>query len=153
MRFNPKPKNRWKWPLLIGIPVVILGIVGFATNTNPPTNIAQTSPNETPELRTRIYSQSVEKVMETANQVAYDQKTWFRSWRVFKGDGGSIEAEIPVLFFTDDLSVRFDTDEKGRTRVNVESKSRVGQGDFGENRRHIAQFLRALDKELGENLN
>ena len=87
--------------------------------------------------------------------VALDQKTWFRPWRIAPQGAATAGAphhdfavEVPVLLFTDDLTVHIDTDDKGKTRVNVESKSRVGRGDFGENRRHIAQFLRALDQTL-----
>ena len=155
MRFNPKPTGCWKWLLIIGVPIVLLGVIGKMTNTNPPTNLAQTAPDEAPELRTRIYSQSVAQVNDAAHAVALEQKTWFRWWRIVpQGEISSgtphhdFKVEVPVLFFTDDLSVHIDTDGAGQTRVNVTSKSRVGQGDFGENRRHIAQFLRALDQAL-----
>ncbi len=155
MRFNPKSTGRWKWLFIIGIPIVTLGVIGKVTNTDPPTNSAQTTPDAAPELRTRVYSQSVETVNQKAREVATAQTTWLRSWRV--APPGEItsgtphhdfQVEVPVLFFTDDLTVHLDTTDDGETRVNVESKSRVGQGDFGENRRHIAQFLRALDQAL-----
>lgn len=158
MRFNPKPKSRWKWLLIIGVPVVALGVIGKMTNTNPPTNAAKTTPDETPALRTRVYSQSVEKVLDAARAVTLEQKTWFKSWRIppqSEITSGpphhELRVEVPVLIYTDDLTVHVDTDDKGQTRVNVESKSRVGRGDFGENRRHVAQFLRALDKALIKN--
>ena len=155
MRFNPKPKGRWKWPLIVGVPVAALLIVGVITNTNPPTNSAQTAPDAAPELRTRVYGKSVEAVTQTARTVAGTQTTWLRSWRVVpQGEISSgtphheIKVEVPVLIYTDDLTIHIDTDEKGRTRVNVESKSRVGKGDFGENQRHVVQFLTALDETL-----
>ena len=155
MRFNPKTKGRWKWLLIIGVPVAAFLVAGKTMNTDPPTNSAQTAPDEAPELRTRIYDQSVEAVTKTARAVALEQTTWLRSWRVVPQSEISsgtphrdLKIEVPVLFFTDDLTVRIDTNEKGKTRVNVESKSRVGQGDFGENRRHVIQFLRALDQAL-----
>ncbi len=149
MRFNPKPKSRWKLLLIVGVPVAALLVAGLMTNTNPPTNIAQTTPDEAPELRTRVYSQSVDEVAIAARAVALEQKTWFKSWRVIKAENDTINIEVPVLFYTDDLTVSLDTID-GQTRVNVESKSRVGQGDFGENRRHIAQFLKGLDQRLGK---
>jgi uncharacterized protein (DUF1499 family) len=34
-------------------------------------------------------------------------------------------------------------------RVDCRSASRIGNGDFGENRRHALQFLAALDEKLG----
>ena len=147
MRYNSKTKSRWKWPLILSIPTIAFLIAGKTMNSSPPTNTAKTAPDETPELRTRICVNSVEEVTQSAQQVAGEQKTWFRSWRVVKTDDNTIHVEVPVLFFTDDLMIHVDENE-GKTRVNVESKSRVGQGDFGENRRHIAQFLRALDQKL-----
>lgn len=156
MHLNPKSKGRWKWLLVIVVPVVALGVIGKMTNTNPPTNAAKTTPDETPALRTRVYSQDVEAITNAARTIATGQKTWFRSWHIppqSEATSGTphrdFRIEVPVLFFTDDLTVHIDTDDKGQTVVNVTSKSRVGQGDFGENRRHVAQFLRALDKEIG----
>ena len=147
MRFNPQTKGRWKWPLIIATPIVAFLIAGKTMNSSPPTNVAQTTPDETPELRTRNYWQSVEEVTQTARQIASAQTTWLRSWRVIQTDGNPIHVEVPVLFFTDDLTIRIDQNGE-KARVNVASKSRVGQGDFGENRRHVAQFLRALDEAL-----
>ncbi len=155
MRFNPNSKSRWKWPLVISVPIAAFLIAGKTMNTSPPTNSAQTTPDETPELRTRTYSQSVDEVFQAAQTAASEQKTWFKSWRivpkteVWAGPPHhEISVEVPVLFFTDDLTIDIDL-AKGGTAVNVESHSRVGKGDFGENRRHIAQFLRALDQAIG----
>ena len=147
MRFNSKTKIGWKWLLIFAVPVAALLIAGKTMNTNPPTNSAQTTPDEAPELRTRTYVQSVDEVVRAARQVAGEQATWLRAWRVTENADNTIHVEVPVLFFTDDLTIRVD-ENAGQTRVNVASKSRVGQGDFGENRRHIAQFLRALDEAL-----
>ncbi len=147
MHLKLKPKSRWKWPLIIAVPLVAFLLAGKTMNTSPPTHAAQTAPDEAPELRTRICTQSVEEITKIAQTVAGEQQTWFRSWRVVKTDGNTIHVEVPVLVFTDNLTIHVDENE-GKTRVNVASKSRVGQGDFGENRRHIAQFLRALDEKL-----
>ncbi len=155
MRFNPKSKGRWKWLLIVGVPVVAILVVGKMTNTNPPTNLAQTTPDEAPELRTRLYRQTPDEVLQAAKTVAGEQKTWFKLWRISPQSEVTsgpphhqLKVEVPVLFYTDDLTVSLDTVD-GQTRVNVKSKSRVGQGDFGENRRHVAQFLAALDRQLG----
>jgi uncharacterized protein (DUF1499 family) len=45
--------------------------------------------------------------------------------------------------FTDDVIIRMVAGPC--TRLGARSDSRVGKGDFGENRRHIAQFPTALD--------
>ena len=152
MRFNSQPKRSWPWLLVIAVPVAAFLIAAKTMNTSPPTNIARTSTDAAPELRTRTYAQSVAEVTQSAQQIAGEQTTWLRSWRVGKVADNVIHVEVPVLFFTDDLTIRVDAHE-GQTRVNVESHSRVGKGDFGENRRHVAQFLRALDEKLSKSSN
>ena len=150
MRFNPKSKNRRRWLLVGAVCVAAFLVAGQTMNTSPPTNSAQTAPDAMPELRTRAYVQPVEEVAPVARQVALEQKTWLRSWRVVKMGNDVIRVEVPVLFFTDDLTVHIDTDDAGKTRVNVESKSRVGQGDFGENRRHVAQFFKSVGSSVNQ---
>ena len=147
MHFKSQFKNRRAWLIIFAVPVAAFLIAGKTMNTDPPTNSAQTTPDETPELRTRLYRQSRDEVFQAAQQVAREQTTWLRSWRVVQDNDRTIHVEVPVLFFTDDLTIRVDQ-SAGQTRVNVASKSRVGRGDFGENRRHVAQFLRALDEKL-----
>ena len=164
MHFDSAPKKRWRWLLPLALVPASFLVAGKLMNTSPPTNSAQTAPDEAPELRTRVYGQSVAQVYAAAQKVAAQQKTWFKSWRIvtraqaFAGPQQSqLDVEVPVLFFTDDLKISIsaaddmvaDSTVATATKVNVESKSRVGQGDFGENRRHIAQFLAALDKEMG----
>jgi uncharacterized protein (DUF1499 family) len=83
-------------------------------------------------------------------------RTYGRAWRVNPASGSRaidsrdavvVQCEVPVLIFTDDLKIT--VQEQGEhTGVDVESRSRVGRGDFGENRRHILQLLRALDARL-----
>ena len=154
MRLNPKPKSRWKWLTLLAVPVLALAILSRTMNTSPPTNRAQTAPDAAPELQTRIYSPSVNEVYAAAQAVIGEQQTWFRQWRIVPQaeiHAGTphhqIKVEVSVLFFTDDLTVKIDA-SNGKTRLNVESQARVGQGDFGENRRHVVQFLEALDERL-----
>jgi uncharacterized protein (DUF1499 family) len=61
----------------------------------------------------------------------------------------NIRCEVPVLFFTDDLTITI-REQNEQTHVDVESRSRVGRGDFGENRRHIIQVLHALDARMNK---
>jgi uncharacterized protein (DUF1499 family) len=109
-------------------------------------NIAETSPQpEFPELHTRFYSAPPAKVLEQATAVIEQ----LPRWKLVAADAaqGSLKAEKKVLGFTDDVVVQIRA-EDSRTRVDARSRSRVGKGDFGENRRHIAQFLEALDARL-----
>jgi uncharacterized protein (DUF1499 family) len=45
--------------------------------------------------------------------------------------------------FVDDITVRLEATATG-CRVHVESRSRVGKGDFGQNRRNLLQLVNAL---------
>ena len=58
-----------------------------------------------------------------------------------------MRATCKVLNFTDDVAV-LARREGDRTRVDVHSNSRVGKGDFGENRRHVAWILEGLDRTV-----
>jgi len=51
--------------------------------------------------------------------------------------------------FKDDLYVTIRA-KGARSRVEVTSKSRIGQYDFGGNNRNIEEYLSALDRLLGE---
>jgi hypothetical protein len=52
-----------------------------------------------------------------------------------------------LFHFKDDLSVNL-LPEKGGTKVQVKSASRVGRYDFGQNARHVRQFFEELEREL-----
>ena len=155
MRFLFKPTRR-RWLLASAISVAALLIAAKVLNTSPPTNSVSTASDAPPELKTRVYERDIAQVYAVAQNVAAEQKTWFKKWRIAhraqtQAQAGpqqrQFDVEVPVLFFTDDLKVSISADANG-TKVDVESHSRVGQGDFGENRRHIVQFLKALDEKL-----
>lgn len=77
-----------------------------------------------------------------------------RGWRVVYADEtrGLLTAvcRTPLLRFRDDLAVWVELDEDGLTRVEARSRSRVGNGDLGTNRRRIERLLRHLDRRLLE---
>ncbi len=107
------------------------------------TNIAETSPTpEFPELRTRVYKAPLEKVMEAVKAVIAARPA---TWTLVSSDtSGHVHATKKVLTFTDDVFVFLQTLPEG-TRMDVRSQSRVGKGDFGENRRHVATLLSDVD--------
>lgn len=147
--FNPlmsRSKHlRWIVPLALVGAVLLLG---KTMNTNPPTNRAQTSPDASDaDLRTRVYSVPLDEV--AAQVRALHLSTYGRGWKMVPGDArGEIVFRVPVIVFSDVLTVSLQPQSEGKTRVDVESHSLVGQGDFGENRRHVRQLLRALDAVL-----
>jgi len=61
----------------------------------------------------------------------------------------SVVCRTPVFRFTDDLTIWVALDDDGLTRVDALSRSRVGKGDLGVNRRRIERLLRRLDGALG----
>jgi uncharacterized protein (DUF1499 family) len=116
------------------------------------TNVAQTAPNHPdPLLRTRHFSQDLQATLSAAQSTLAGLSTYGRAWKTkqIRRDADSIvfTVEVPVLKFTDDLSVMLKRSGDS-TICDVRSASRVGAGDFGENRRHIRQFLHALDAKL-----
>jgi len=134
---------------LIAVLLIILLIV-------KPTNHAETR-HDHPDarLRTRVYTAPLAEVKQQIQQSIGELKTYGRRWklqpdkqRTSEADA-TIEVVVPVLVFSDDLVVTLHADtqsEQARTVVNVASRSRVGRGDLGENRRHILQLLDTLEK-------
>jgi len=111
------------------------------------TNIAETSPApEFPELRTRVYAAAPSRVFDAVSEIV---KSHAGTWEFVSADpaAGRIHATTKVVGFTDDVFVSILPDATG-ARVDVRSQSRVGKGDFGENRRHIAWLLERLDGNL-----
>jgi uncharacterized protein (DUF1499 family) len=111
------------------------------------TNIAETSPNpEFPELRTRVYATTPSRVFDAVSDIV---KSHAGKWELVSADPatGRIHATTKVVGFTDDVFVSVQPEGAG-TRVDMRSQSRVGKGDFGENRRHIAWLLESLDGSL-----
>lgn len=137
---KPK-KSRFWW---LATPFLALLLVAKFANSNPPTNQAKTGDES--DLRAPTYDLSLEKTRSAAILAAKSLKTYGRAWKI-ADEGATLRVEVPVTIFTDDLSVSFEEND-GKTRVEVESKARIGRGDFGENRRHIRQFLAALDAQI-----
>ncbi|PQV63256.1 Protein of unknown function (DUF1499) [Abditibacterium utsteinense] len=147
---------KWVWWIS---PLIVVGVAAKLLNQNPPVNAAQTSPESADAaLRTRIYHAPWNAVVDAAQSVLKSQKTYGRAWRSgqnsIKGaEPGAklretLRVQVPVFVFTDDLEVTISEAEDGQIRVDCASKARIGRGDFGENRRHVVQFLRALDVQL-----
>jgi uncharacterized protein (DUF1499 family) len=49
-----------------------------------------------------------------------------------------------LLRFVDDVHLTFEPGPGGTTRVHAQSQSRVGVGDFGQNRRNILELWQDL---------
>jgi hypothetical protein len=150
---KPRQKKMFLWLLLVLAPLTAAAVLA-ARN---PGNVAQTRPDHPePALRTRRYPRrgNGTALRQSVEAVIRARTTYGRSWRLAgttpSPDGGfTVRAEVPVVFYTDDLEVRVQPDPAGAYwRVDVTSRSRVGKSDLGENRRHVVQLLSALDLDL-----
>jgi len=123
------------------------------------TNFAETS-DETSDaqLRNRRYAAKPEVIREFLSENIPGISTYGRRWRLISTTATDanlltvIKAEVPVVIFTDDLELRLQAQAE-TTIVSIRSASRIGQGDWGENRRHILQVLELLDREFAQNGN
>ncbi|BCM91969.1 hypothetical protein IAD21_03848 [Abditibacteriota bacterium] len=148
---RPSGSKRVRWLL----PLTLLGaFIVFAkmTNTNPPTNSARTSPQEG-ELQTRVYETVPDLAAKDFAQLTLS--TYGRSWKLVETNHISknevqLVFHVPVVVFTDILTVTVRQISADESEVNVESHSQIGQGDFGENRRHVLQILSVLDDRYSQ---
>lgn len=62
----------------------------------------------------------------------------------------TVRCRSRIFRFVDDMTIWVRLDENGMTRVDIRSRSRVGRGDFGVNRRRVQRLLEHLDREVGE---
>ena len=101
-----------------------------------------------PELRSRVYYATVERVMTTAEQAIRG----LPRWRVVYVDteNDALEAEVETLAgrFLDDLTLYALPLGHGQTRAIIRSRSRVGRGDLGQNALHIRELQAAMDTRL-----
>lgn len=146
-RLDPAPSKKrrfWLLPLaLLALPIA-LKLLGVK-----PVNRATTSPDSADaSLRTRFYAAPPDQLRGQVLAAVPTLSTYGQAWRVMAEDEsnpGVVRCQVPVLVFTDDLVVTIEPHAEG-SRVDVTSAARVGQGDMGENARHIRQLLSALDK-------
>ena len=71
-------------------------------------------------------------------------------WHIESTDAaaGTVHAtrRTPLFRFVDDIHVRLEPLPGGATRLHARSKSRVGIGDFGQNRRNLLELFAALKR-------
>lgn len=141
---------------IIGIAagVAVAGVAGLAgLAAMNPGNVAETSETAKDELKTRRYKTELKNFAVETEKIIPTLTKYGQNWKLSSSNlyenSASIKAEIPVVFFTDDLEVKAESDaEKGEIIVNVRSNSRVGKSDLGENRRHVLQIFSALDEKF-----
>ncbi len=132
------------WPLLIF--VLVLGVFNRDALTK---NMARTEQNPPdPGLRSRMYRHPHATLFQEAEQVI----AALPRWRLIKqdADSGTILAErrTRLFRFVDDIEIQVTAIDSGASEVNLVSRSRVGKGDFGQNRRNILEFLNLLESRM-----
>lgn len=140
--------------MLIAVAVLILLLAGllFVTRTIYPTNIADTTPDHrVVALRTRHYKTDLATFAGETEKLIPTLTKYGSAWKFVGAEKSDdkvvLKAEVPVIVFTDDLSVTAEKEDGGIV-VNIHSNSRVGKSDLGENRRHLETILAALDQKF-----
>jgi uncharacterized protein (DUF1499 family) len=71
-------------------------------------------------------------------------------WQVKSIDTDALEIKAErrtrLFRFVDDITIRLEALGDGGTRVHARSQSRLGKGDFGQNRRNLLELLRLVRK-------
>jgi uncharacterized protein (DUF1499 family) len=99
-------------------------------------------------LRGRAYAVPFASVWEAALATARAMPRWTVAEPDARSGTIRAQAHTALWKFTDDVAIRISLDDKGMTRVDVRSASRIGSADFGTNARRVARFLHALDARL-----
>ena len=134
---------------------VVLLVGGLLVGATPAFmgETAQTSPTAIPPLQTRVYTVApANDILREAILAAEAQQSWFRPWRVTRRDqtpiaGGQIQVQIAGWVWDDTLTANIRPEEKG-VQVDVTARSPAGLLALGAPRRHVAQFLAALDARV-----
>jgi len=104
-----------------------------------------------PDLRTRLYAGGPKKIFNHAKDLAAKR----RGWKIVDADVDAgilkIEARTLVFRFVDDVVIRVNPAAGGGTSLDMESRSRVGKGDFGTNARRVSKFLKRMDEIVRKN--
>lgn len=110
-------------------------------------NVADTRAPEGPG--SRLYAAPFARVWDEILAEVDRRRRW--TLRHKDEELGIITVECRSLVFrlVDDLTVWVSLDANALTRVEARSRSRVGKGDFGVNRRRIEGLLAMLDEALG----
>ncbi|MEM7277424.1 MAG: DUF1499 domain-containing protein [Pseudomonadota bacterium] len=108
--------------------------------------IAEQQKKAYPDLATISYAQNVAEVIAAAEQAAIAS-----GWDIVAvdSDAGRLEATDTTFWYgyKDDVVVRVVSADSG-SKMDVRSKSRVGQSDLGTNANRIRAFIAAISERL-----
>lgn len=104
-------------------------------------NWANTTEPTHPDLVPLTMTGSVTDTAARLKAAAATLRGW--SLQAETADGLHFVRRTRVFRFADDIRVTF-RESDGTVRVDAESRSRVGKGDLGQNRRNIQELWRAV---------
>lgn len=146
--------------VLIGLPLVLVAgalILNRAALLAPPGpvlrlttylthNVAELQPDARfPELRPQVYPVKPGLLCREI-PAAVDAL----GWSIQAADDCHYRAAVvtPLLGFKDDVRITVSPVGEASARLVIRSASRVGQGDFGANRRHVLDLVAAVERQL-----
>jgi predicted ribosomally synthesized peptide with SipW-like signal peptide len=109
---------------------------------------ADTQREHYPDIQTFYLDVEYNEAFDRALQAA-EQRPWEQIVTADK-ESGIIEAvdKLPWFGFIDDVVIRIDTTETpGRSKIDVRSVSRLGQGDIGVNAHRIREYLEEVQNQ------
>ena len=153
-RPSQAPRLRLAALVCLGLGVVLLagGLVAGAPLDLSGQAILS-APGAPDPLKSRVYTVApANDIFREAILAAETQQSWFRPWRVVVQrptvvSGGTIQVNVPGLLWNDVLVANIRPEEKG-VQVDAQARSPLGVFSFGAPRRHVAQFLTALDSRI-----
>jgi uncharacterized protein (DUF1499 family) len=100
-----------------------------------------------PELKPRRYREAYDEILACARR-AIEEGARFQL-RSVAPDEGRLEAEArtKLIGFVDDITVSLERDD-GEVEISIRSRSRVGQGDMGQNARTIRELYDRIEECL-----
>jgi hypothetical protein len=113
----------------------------------------QTSATAVTPLQSRVYTAApANDILREAVLAAEAQQSWFRRWQVVRRDqtpvsGGQMQVSIAGWAWNDTLVATIRPEAQG-VQVDVSARSPAGFLALGAPRRHVAQFLAALDARV-----
>lgn len=110
-------------------------------------NVADTRQSGGPEGR--VYAVPFARVWDELLSRIASRRGWSLAHKDEELGLMTVTCTSLVFRFVDDLTIWVSLDADGLTRVEALSRSRVGRGDLGVNRRRIERLLSGLDDAFG----
>ena len=134
--------------VVIGIALALFGLFALLEDwkRDLTTNYAQLDDGASdPSLRPIVFELSVDEVAARVTQWVESMPRWEMQSEEHSGDQLQLHLtrRTRVFHFIDDVYVQL-SEQDGGTRLDAESRSRIGKGDLGQNPKNLRELTRAL---------